>query len=260
MLKRLLFIAALCLVGCTTNVSIPTTSISTVTPALAGPPFPMNAYWPMTPGSSIDYVVYQITGKYNPADMTLSVWSRTISPINAYQTVTALRVPTPEPSVYLVSTLTGQPVPTLATLADTTPFPYLINGLWQPANGSTAWLGESTVLRPYEALITANPVVGEKLINNSQANTYDANYKITQWTFYYNYSTISKGPWGPKWPDTYRTGMLENPNLPGQFAAYNYVFAKGIGQVDYWKCTLDANNMCIAGTGYEWYAVAWRGQ
>lgn len=227
----------------------------------------MHPYCPWTPGSSIDYVVMEINGLYHPENMFLDVTNRTVAPLNSKQTVTCVRVPTPEPSIYLCSTLTGEPTPTIDNLSDTGTFPYLINGKWNPLDGSTGWIGESTVLRPYEALLTLNPVVGEKLTLSSQANTYDgpASYidrKVNNWVFNYQYSTLSKGSWGitPEWNDTFRTGILENYDQRDKWAAYNYVFQKGIGPVNYWKGVIAADNTIVPGTGYEWYAVAWQGQ
>ena len=223
----------------------------------------MHAYCPWTPGSYIDYVVMEFTGVYHPDTMFLDVLTRVESPVNSRQTVTAVRVPAPEPSVYLCSTLTGEPTPTINNLIDGYPFtgkysfPYLINGKWQPLDGSTGWIGESTVLRPYQALLTLNPIVGEVLTLQSDANTYTDGGLVNNWKFNYKYSTLYKGPWGPTWPDTIRTGMLENCDQRDKWVAYNYVFAEGIGQVDYWKGTVAADNTV---SGYEWYAVKWGGQ
>lgn len=222
----------------------------------------LHPYCPYTSGSSIDYIVYKITGVYDPVTMDLDVRSRTQSPTNAFQTYTALRVPSPEPTVYLAGTLTGEPTPTLDSLKDPSAFPYLIDGVWQPAIGGKGWIGEANVLKPYEPKLTMNPVVGEKFNLNCAANTF-VNGQVTQWTFDCTYSTIAHGAWGP-WSDTYRTGLLENTAERQQWGAYNYIFAKGIGPVNYWKGAIDANNAIIDTpqnwSGYEWYAVAWRGQ
>lgn len=213
----------------------------------------------MTEGSIIDYDVMKITGKYHPENMLLDVITRVDAPENSKQSVKCLRVPMEGPSMYLCSYLTGEPEPTLDTLKDTLPFPYLINGKWEPADGSVGWLGEANVVRPYQALLTINPVVGEVITQDANVMWFNDDGQVIPGVFKYKYSTLAVGPWGNNtWPDTIRTGMIENYDDPTKLAAYNYVWAKGIGPVNYWQGAVNPTDNTIE--GYEYYAIGWRGQ
>lgn len=221
---------------------------------------PTHSHWPLTPGSQITYTVFNIEGVYKPSTMELSITKQTDATVNGRQIMRVVRLPSWEPTVNIVTTLPGQPVPTPDTIEANYPkATWLLNGRWAPLNGGRVWFGEANNQKPYQAMLMANPVVGERLHLTSQIQGFtDAGDAGDPWTFHYDYGTTSLGPWD-RWPDCYRTAVLENStgSVTGQ-TIINYVFARGIGQVDYWRGTLNAD-MTIK-DGYRWYAVGWGGQ
>ena len=218
----------------------------------------MTPYFPATHRSRITYQVFQIEGVYDPPSKTLSVTSRTPAPTNGTQIIWCVRVPSPQPTVFMVTTLPGQPEPTADNIDALYRYTYLVNGTWD-AGDDFPYVGEANSQLPFQAILAINPVVGEVHNMQSRINSFTNGQADPEWVFHYQYATVSKGAWGP-WGDCVRTSCIENDGTGAAIVPINYVFARGIGLVNYWKGVVAPDGTLEPGTGYEWYATEWSGQ
>jgi hypothetical protein len=114
------------------------------------------------------------------------------------------------------------------------------------------YLGEGVnelemVISPPEALLTYNSVVGEIIDCHSRVftNSYDNTILIPD--FHWTYRTIGHyNTWG-HYSDCWHTGLYEHTSN----YVYNYVFANGVGMIDFWYGALNPNNNV---TGMRFYA------
>lgn len=211
---------------------------------------PTHPYWPLKPGTIIDYTVFDITGGFHPATLHLDVLTRTLNTVKPYQSILTLELPHKQPTIAWAQFVTGTPTPTVDTVDMAG---VLLEGLWQPSDGSRAWIGEMVNQYPPEPLLTFDTTPCAPWSGTSYVPQFDElTGKVTvDPAFPWKAAVLAKGPWGT-WLDTVRTGLYECPTDPAGHVAYNYVFAHGVGLVDFWWGIVAADNSV---KGWQMYAT-----
>jgi hypothetical protein len=216
----------------------------------------------MRPGSVINYVVLHIDGGFTPETLVLGVDGSTRrvwdDPALRFQSIVALEVPHIKPTIAMVQFITGTPTP---TINDVNMSAALIEGMWWKPGDPNSYIGEDANQVPplpkllYDCAPRA-PFSGMSRCVNYSPVTGERFEQDLPWMFSHIHGPTAAGvvPWGPTFPDTVRTGLLENPPT-GNKAAYNYVFAKGLGMVDFWRCEVRPDSTCAP--GFEMYAIGW---
>jgi hypothetical protein len=199
-------------------------------------------YFPMKVGSSIEYKCFAINGVYHPDTMCIDAYIQNIPPINVRITSTIVSTPLFAGFYQYWHSPETPDSP-----------PLLKNGL---GNGFSykdkIYVGESMnelgqIMIPPEPLLVYRPVAGEEIVGSSNLyKAYDWGEKIGVGNW--RYKTIAHyDTWGA-FNDVWRTALSEN-----DYYVYNYVFAKGIGMVDFYQLNIQT------GIGREWYAIKFDG-
>lgn len=190
----------------------------------------------------IEYRVFDITGQWSANTFELSILTQVRRPDNILITPEPMQCPG----------FAGQKMQWQNPVG--TPARSLKNGPAVSSNGKI-YLGEQinendNLIYPPEAILTHQPVVGETIEEHSRVceSGWDGTVLIPD--FHWKYKTISMGAWGPHL-DTVRTGLYEITSAH----VYNYVFAAGIGMVDFWHGVLLDTQGNLNGTRY--WAVRW---
>jgi hypothetical protein len=199
-------------------------------------------YFPMKIGTSIEYKCFAINGVWHSESMCLDAYIQ----------------PTPPTDVRVTSSLMVTPAYfgfyQYWHVLGTPDFPPIIkNGL---GNGffikDKIYVGETMnefgqIMIPPEPLLMYRPNEGEVISGVSDVyQAYDMGVKIN--TANWRYKTIAHyDTWGV-FSDCWRTALSEN-----EYQVYNYVFARGIGMVDFYQLNTQT------GVGREWYAVKFDG-
>jgi len=199
---------------------------------------PTHPYWPLTPGRIIDFAVFRTTGQFHPATLHLDVTSRALDQVKPYQSVVCLRIPSAKPTIALVQFESHLPAP---TLADVDMDGQLTEGLWKPPTGA-AWIGEDVNQVPPLPKLPLDTTVCPPWSGQSRAVNYypdgsNSGFTEVPWKFAVHHNGAR---WGA-WPDTVRTALYESGNV------FNYVFARGVGLVDYWYTYsgINPDNSCV---------------
>jgi hypothetical protein len=218
-------------------------------------------WWPLTPGTCIDYDVYAVTVSWDNATNSLGITSRGAK--QAPQRICAYTRDCPSCGYH------GMPMEQYEQPAGTARG-YLTEGVSVDAQGvasigesgnnfatyTDAFLGKLPVGAgsplPGQYVNSVTRVLPQSVCAGSTAacstgGTYPPDY----WTLH----VISMGKWGP-WADTTRTGLLESV-----YGRYNYVFARGKGMVNFWYYGVNTDpnyNTCTADCqGIEYYATGY---
>lgn len=125
---------------------------------------PTHPFWPLVPGSFIEYKAYLIKGYYHPDTMQIDINERVVDPNTPIFRRTCVLVPQRRSPTMAVVTSNSGHVP---VLTDDWTGNVLYQMLWKPASGP-AWLGEAgddhvVEAGPPDPLITMNPVAGERI-------------------------------------------------------------------------------------------------
>lgn len=215
---------------------------------------PTHPYWPLTPGSRIDYRAFVIEGYWHTDTMSLDVNKRDLDTNQIPFSRTCIEVPKHRrPEIAVVGSNSGH-VPTMAD--DWGNYVYYM-GLWKPADGSPGWIGEvgdsKSESDPPDPELSLNPIAGERITVNVTGVDFAPDGTATRNAMKAVYGTIGFGPWwwADTYPDTLRTALIERPDEPTGWV-YNYLWAKGIGPVDMWWGMRDATGHV---KGWEWQAT-----
>lgn len=217
-------------------------------------------YWPLAPGTCIDYDVYAIKASWDNATNSLGITSR-----GAKQAPQRICAYTRD---CLACDYKGMPMEQYEQPAGTARG-FLTEGVSIDAQGvasigesgnnfaayTGAFLGKLPVgagsPRPGQYVNGVTRVLPQSVCLGSEAACNAAGaYPPDYWTL----RVISMGKWGP-WNDTTRTGLLESV-----YGRYNYVFAKSKGMVNFWYYGVNTDphfstctDNCI---GVEYFATA----
>ena len=201
-------------------------------------------YYPLTPGY-IDYYVYLMKGKWTEGNMFLDVIDPPVlSPVNAYQRCTRIVKGGLTAFVWGPGGVKCTAINPLATLY-TGPS---IDGIGERINNVHGGM----VQTPGIMLLQAAHNIGTVVNGTSEViDTDPATGEHSSFNFPWVNKTLSKGAWGPTWPDTIRTSLKEL----GGGQVYNYVFAKDIGIVNFWYGAAPGPDGVV--NGYQFYASGW---
>jgi len=115
-------------------------------------------------------------------------------------------------------------------------------------------LNESNMAHvPFIAKLAFNPRPGQAIDQTSKV--YSTISQAFLLNFHWKYKTVAHyDNWGA-FPDVWRTGLREydsevSPNVPDR--VYNYAFMRGVGLVDFWYGSFQADGTV---KGYEIYAI-----
>ena len=222
-------------------------------------------WWPLMPGTCIDYDVYPTINSWDNATNAMTVTSRGAkSPVS--QRICAYTHDCPSCGQHGLPLEEYQQPPGTAR-------GFLTEGISVDAQG-VASVGESgnngaTYTQAFLGKIpigAGSPRVGQYVHDVTQAlpqsvcTTPSAGACVPPaGTFgdYWTLRVISMGKFGP-WADTTHTGLLESI-----YGKYNYVFAKGKGMVNFWYYGINTMTPakfhgCVQDCpGFEYYAIAY---
>ncbi len=227
-------------------------------------------YWPLN--NWCDFRTYAITGYMHPDTMALDVWSRTYMPGNdlrhTFVPIHGAQIPT----VAFVVTPVGVPAPpNWYDLHDNN----LAQSVWS-ADGKSGYIGESgtfgatwapgsTILLPPEPEVPLDATQYTTAITGTTNVTVFApnTNAVTASTLAWKFRNLGPGPspngvyWWPQYPNQIRTALEERPDTnkqsPSYDIIYNYLLVAGIGPVDVWWGTRQADNTVT--NGYEWQVI-----
>jgi hypothetical protein len=117
--------------------------------------------------------------------------------------------------------------------------------------GDIGWPDKGITVTPGEPMIPLNPVGGEHYeIDHEVANSQSG--KTVNYIMHTSYWTVGHyATWGA-FTDCWRTTLVEYHG-PAIQAIYNYIFARGLGLVDFWWGVPDGSGGIA---GHEMYAIA----
>ena len=208
-----------------------------------------NEWWPLVPGTCIDYAVYAVNTSWNPSTNQLDVMGR-------YAQANSVRI------CAQTASCAGCGYGTL-----------LMEQYEQPANVARGFLyegGHSTqgvkytgeagnagyiYTNSFLAKIPHQPAPGMRLAGMTglaPPTSCTASCTPPAPTDAWSMSVISMGAWG-SWADTARTG-LEETVQGAQVGRYNYIFQRGTGMVNFWYANTDTDPALVR--GFEYYATS----
>ena len=212
-----------------------------------------SSWWPLTPGTCIDYDVYPVVMNWNNATNELGITSRGAK--QEPQRICAYSRDCPGCGYGdMPMEQYEQPAGTVRG--------FLTEGGSVDAQG-VACIGESgndfaTYTGAFLGKIPAeNPQVGQYLHGVTtvypQSVCDGSGAPPTTTNDWWSLQVLSMGEWGP-WADTTRTGLLESV-----YGMYNYVFAKDKGMVNFYYYGVGSTPMpCTVNcAGFEYYAIAY---
>ena len=216
-----------------------------------------SAWWPLTPGTCIDYDVYAVTLSWNNATNELGIVSRGAKEapqrICAYtRACSALGYGAMPMEQYEQPAGTARGFLTEGVSVDAQG----VASIGESGNNFAAYAGSFLGKLP-----AGTPQVGQYLhsVTTVYPQSVCAGSKPPPITTndWWSLRVNSMGKWGA-WDDTTRTGLLESV-----YGRYNYVFAKGKGMVNFWYygvTTMDPNSFlsCTESCpGFEYYATSY---
>jgi len=201
----------------------------------------LHPYWPLVPGSYIVYQVFDIEGTFDAATGYFGITKRTPH-ANSPQQCTVLQR----------GALQGRCFHTPGTPAVIKPGNTIYQARWgsdvTEAAGTKCAQGSGIPLLS-DTMTPGHIVSGVLPITHFDNDGEPSEFGEYHWK---RYTHHVGQPWA-SWPDTIRTCLLEN--LPGQKQIpIAYVFAKGIGAVDYWLGELQADGKTIL-NGNQFYCI-----
>lgn len=207
----------------------------------------VNPYLPLTDGTAQVFQLNRVKGIWHPETMHFDVTERTpYTGPNCTQTHLQTHIPLAFPFIAQTVCGDGQPVEFNKARA-------LYKSKWRNPDGFE-YVGESMnehgmLELPPIPLLHCSPVAGQQIAGSSLITEPGGN----QFSFPWKSGCLHVGkPWD-RWPDTVRMALLERPDEPSQRQGYNQIFARGIGEVHYWKGSIRADWTCD--DGWEWYAI-----
>lgn len=242
---------------------------------------PSHTHWPMTPGSWVEYQQFDITGYRHPDSGMIDIWTSTPKVNNRTRfRRTHVVVPYPMvPCIAIVDSAEG-------VVADiNTPIweKSLFQKLEDKGDGSPAWIGEcgsaggprdqSTPpawdVGPSGFYDIAEPELAINVTDGTVIETFHEKAGLYDWytgirTDYPPAKTVyvhtGRGPgangvwWWPQYPDQIRTALTEyKPDGVTIHQAYNYLFARNVGMINYWQGYVDKNNRVY--DGQQWQII-----
>ena len=212
---------------------------------------PTSKYWPLKPGTYCDYSAGLITGYWHPGTMELDIWTRVPDPNQGIFRRNVIAHPHVEsPRVSIVH---SNP-PVVATFdMDWTGAYRLDQILWDDGT-LPAYIGEygagQSISGPPDPVMTVNPVAGERFSTTAMGFQFDSvTGKVSRVSLPVNYGTVATGLVWWDYTGCVRTALCERPGQSGSIV-YNYVFAPGIGMIDFWWGAVDANNR-VSGNAWK---------
>jgi len=204
----------------------------------------VHPYFPMEVGESITYIQIPITGTWHEDTMALDIDAR--GDTTGQIVISFSRNPVLDTFVNYWHLPEVPPLPVFLSSSLQNSYGYYLYG--KP--GALIYVGElvnefGQIIRPPEALLTMSPIAGENFTRMSRVYTDDAITIRIHW----KYQTIAHyDTWGP-FVDCWRTALWEYDSNH----VYNYVFQHGVGIVDLWHGTVDAQGNVV---GVEYWKVS----
>lgn len=178
----------------------------------------------------LEYLVFSMTGVWQPVTMELSILTQSQFPNNMIITPVPYKSPAFIGTAMQWSTSSGIVGGSLK------------NGVAVSNNGKY-YMGEGVneldhVIYPPEALLTATPIATEIIDMHSRILKSPWDNTVIIPDFHWRYRTIAHyDTWGHH-TDCWRTALWEYSSS----FVYNYVFARDVGMVDFWYGNLSADN------------------
>lgn len=203
----------------------------------------LHPYAPWTPGSWIKYDVYDIEGDFDPNSGYCGISKRTPH-ANTPQMETVVQFGDMRA---VVSHLPGTPaVPGPATIH----FARVGSQVGEIGGWKCAEL-------PLIPLLDDAPAIGKTTGTCNVMHFNDAVIPTDRGVYHYQKFVHHIGqPWGPVWPDTIRTALIEN-KAPDPIVSISYIWARAIGPVHRWRVQKNSAGLWV---GNLWAASAWGGQ
>lgn len=204
----------------------------------------LHPYFPLVPGSSIKYAVFDnVEGQFDPRSGQFGVTSKTPH-ANSPQVLSCVE----SGNIRLMVYHPPHRGPDIT-----------VDGVLGEARfgkhvGEVG--GKFACQLPGIPLLSDDMRIGAKIDGTLPVMRFDANGNpLWQSDYYFQRYVLHMGqPWGPPWPDTIRTTILENHPSEVQFVI-GYVFAKGKGIVNFWTGFLEANPDPATGIVKTWGGV-----
>ena len=203
----------------------------------------IHPYWPLIPGSWIDYQVFEIEGVADRNTGAIGITKRT--PVaNSPQRITIAQGELPYMRAQCYHN-PGTPVPTdqKSRLYEVA---YNHNGI--------DYIGECGASNLQIPPIPVFRESGPRFDVTSGITSYNADGTVNPIplkTLSTSHWVHGRGAWG-QWTDTIRCHLLEDNPQGYNDAVYNYIFARGVGLVDFWFGVLNDAGV-IQGTQYYGY-------
>lgn len=228
----------------------------------------LSPYWPMIPGSWIESVMFDIRGNYNPSTGEIGItWQQ---PRKTFWTdSTEMRttcIIDRNAQVPAVRRING-PVGVVLSPDMDMRGQGLYEGPWFPAPGDDQvppHIGETGgvdfICTPPEPKLTLNPVAGQVFDVSCHYRSFareSADVPYAGWIDCRHITHHVGQSWGQH-ADTVRTHLIERPGAAHEIA-YNYVFARDIGPVDWWWGVVGHDGGALTVAGWRIYATKWGG-
>jgi len=206
----------------------------------------MHSHLPLLDGSKLTYRLYRFSGVMNPITLKFDRIYRTpYDGPNAVQTMVQTHMPMKFP--FIAQTTCGDKQPHRFDKERA-----LFKSIGRDGDGRT-YIGESMnqlgmVELPPIPLLHVDPEPGRVISGSSMITTAEGGQEPFPWQS----ACVHAGERWEKWPDTIRMALLENPDHPGR-QGYNSIYARGVGEVHFWKGNIKPDWTCD--DGWEWIAI-----
>ena len=206
-----------------------------------------NEWWPLMPGTCIDYAVYAVTTSWSPSTNRLDVAGRGAQ-------VNSVRI--------CAQTASCSACGYGSLLMEQYEQPAHVNKgfLWEGGHltQGVMYTGEAgnagyVYTNSFLAKIPHQPALGMRLTDMTGLAACTGSCAAPAPTDRWSMAVISMGAWGG-WADTTRTG-LEETVQGAQVGRYNYIFQRGKGMVNFWYTNTDTDPALVR--GFEFYATSY---
>jgi hypothetical protein len=198
----------------------------------------MHPHWPLTPGSWIKYAVFDIEGDFDPDSGYFGITKQSPHANSPQQCTVVQR-----------GALRGRCFHQPGQPAIITPGNTIYQALWDGCvteaagtrctqSGGIPLLPEKPVLGPSEGCLAVCH------FDTDGEPVEFGEYRYKRWVHHIGQ------PWAT-WPDTIRTSLIEN--VPAN-VVIAYVFARGVGPVDYWRGELQPDGKTVL-NGTRFYCI-----
>lgn len=220
-------------------------------------------YWPARESSWTRYQIFRILAHWNPQNRQLTVCSRYPVAHEAFVSNEWVTSPSIAPSFnekFQYFPCNPDNGDTRGHCLGNIGFQFAVGGSW--FIGEVGHADKGFLVAPPEPKLPYDPNgwyahqcrLGGAPLRTVHQVLDSRSGVLKTWPMVTNFAVIGHYAWGPH-PDCWWTSLQEGDGMNA--AVYSYVFARGIGLVDFWyvnKGEFDSNNMAW---GWEYYAVDW---